>query len=77
MPSQVPNPGVDCSAQVLNATLAWLSVGGRRIDSGDSYENMQTMGQSTSSQTHWGYQNGANDRDLEMCCASHTTRIQH
>jgi len=40
----VPHPGIDCSAQVINATLAWLQVGGRRIDNGDSYEDMQAVG---------------------------------
>lgn len=41
---QVPNPGVDCSKAVFNATVTWLQVGGRRIDGGDSYENMPTIG---------------------------------
>ena len=36
----VPHPGVDCSAEVKNATQTWLEVGGRRIDNGDSYEDM-------------------------------------
>eukprot|EP00729_Bicosta_minor_P002069 gene2069-18842_t len=40
----IPHPGVDCSAEVKNATLTWLQIGGRRIDNGDSYEDMHSVG---------------------------------
>jgi hypothetical protein len=41
---KVPHPGVDCGKQVANATLMWLQAGGRRIDHGDSYEDMPSVG---------------------------------
>jgi len=41
----VPHAGVDCSKEVINATLTWLKVGGRRIDNGDSYEDMHAIGE--------------------------------
>merc|ERR1711879_370487 len=41
---RVPHPGVDCSKEVENATLTWLQLGGRRIDHGDSYEDMVSVG---------------------------------
>lgn len=40
----IPHPGIDCSKEVTNATLTWLQVGGRRIDNGDSYEDMHAVG---------------------------------
>ena len=50
---RVPHPGIDCSAQVTNATLTWLKSGGRRIDHGDSYEDMPS-GKHTSNPHHTG-----------------------
>ena len=41
----VPHAGVDCSKEVINATLTWLKLGGRRIDNGDSYEDMHAIGE--------------------------------
>ena len=41
----MPHAGVDCSKEVINATLTWLKVGGRRIDNGDSYEDMHAIGE--------------------------------
>ena len=40
----MPAGTVDCSDAVLNATTTWLQLGGRRIDSGDSYNNCRVMG---------------------------------